>query len=239
MKPKRSSRTPHSFQDLKSLLECKSLSLPDDRRSDVKTHESQPNLNGEEELFKKAMEGVTPIARDNTVERIFQTEVPEGPRNGDDVVILRKLTNLVKHGEGFNISDTPEYIEGTGYHVHPSIAQRLHQGDYSIQTYIDLHGFCAVEAKEIFDGFLKWAVTTGKRGVLVIHGRGLSSPQEPILKKKVVEWLTRGPWRKWVVAYSSARRCDGGVGATYVLLRERPVSKRFKMKRVSAARKNS
>ena len=239
VKPKRSSLTTHSFQDLTGLLECKSLSLPDPRRSVVKKHESKPNPHVEEELFKKAMEGVTPIPRDNTVERIFQKALPEGPKNGDDVEILRKLTNLVKYGEGFNVSDTPEYIEGTGYHVHPSIAKRLHQGDYSIQTYIDLHGFCADEAKEIFDGFLKWAVTTGKRGVLVIHGRGLSSPLEPILKKKVVEWLTRGPWRKWVVAYSSARRCDGGAGATYVLLRERPISKRFKIKRFSAVRKVS
>jgi DNA-nicking Smr family endonuclease len=241
MKPKRSSLTTKSFQDLSVLLECKSLSLPDHRRSDVTDHESQLDPHVEEELFEKAMEGVTPITRDNYVERIFQTALPvrEGPTNRDDVEILRKLTNLVKYGEGFNISDTPEYIEGTGYHVHPSVARRLHQGDYSIQTYIDLHGFRADEAKEILDRFLKWAVTTDKRGVLVIHGRGLSSPLEPVLKKKVVEWLTHGPWRKWVVAYSSARHCDGGAGATYVLLRKRAISKRFKMKRVDADRKSS
>jgi DNA-nicking Smr family endonuclease len=238
MKPKRSSLTTKPFQDLKVLLECKSLSLPDHRRSDIVDHEIKPNPHLEEELFEKAMEGVTPITRDNYVERMFQTVLPEGPKNRDDVEILRKLTNLVKYGEGFNISDTPEYVEGTGYHVHPSVARRLHQGDYSIQTYIDLHGLRADEGKEMFDKFLKWAVITGKRGVLVIHGRGLSSPLEPVLKKKVVEWLTHGLWRKWVVAYSSARRCDGGAGATYVLLRKRPISKRFKMKRVDADRKS-
>jgi DNA-nicking Smr family endonuclease len=75
---------------------------------------------------------------------------------------------------------------------------------------------------------LKWAVTTGKNGVLVIHGRGLSSPEEPKLKGKVVEWLTRGPWRKWVVAYASARSCDGGAGATYVLLRRYPATRRLR-----------
>ncbi|MGD0625276.1 MAG: Smr/MutS family protein, partial [Thermodesulfobacteriota bacterium] len=80
----------------------------------------------------------------------------------------------------------------------------------------------------VLQRFLKWAVMTGKRGVLIIHGRGLSSPQEPVLKEKVIEWLTRGPWRKWVIAYASARLCDGGAGATYVLLRRRPVSKRLK-----------
>jgi DNA-nicking Smr family endonuclease len=78
---------------------------------------------------------------------------------------------------------------------------------------------------------MKWAVTYGNTGLLVTHGRGLSSPSEPVLKKKVEEWLTRGPWRKWVVAYSSARKCDGGAGATYVLLRVRPVSKRFKVRK--------
>ncbi len=232
MKPKRSSLTAKSFQDLKVLLECRSLSVPDHRRSNVVDHESNPNPHLEEELFEKAMEGVIPITRDNYVERIFQTVPPDSPKNRDDVEILKKLKNLVQYGEGFNISDTPEYVEGTGYHVHPSVAKRLHQGDYSIQTFIDLHGLRSDEAKAIFDRFLKWAVTTGKRGVLVIHGRGLSSPLEPVLKKKVIEWLTHGPWRKWVIAYSSARLCDGGAGATYVLLRKRPISKRFKLKRV-------
>jgi DNA-nicking Smr family endonuclease len=237
MKPKKSSMTTKSFQDLKVLLEGKFFSFPDRRHPDIADHEVKSNPKLEEELFRKAMEGVTPISRDNTVERVFQIELPDGPKNKDDIEILKKLTNLVKYGEGFNISDTPEYIEGTGYHVHPSIAKRLHQGDYSIQAYVDLHGLRVDDAKEIFDHFLKWAVTTGKRGVLVIHGRGLSSPSEPILKKKVIEWLTHGLWRKWVVAYSSARRCDGGVGATYVLLRKHPISKRFKIKRMEAERK--
>jgi DNA-nicking Smr family endonuclease len=86
----------------------------------------------------------------------------------------------------------------------------------------------AHEAREVLQEFLKRAIITGKRGVLIIHGRGLSSPSEPILKEKVIEWLTHGPWRKWVIAYASARLCDGGAGATYVLLRRRPISKRLK-----------
>jgi DNA-nicking Smr family endonuclease len=231
MKPRKSLLTFKSFQDLRVLLETKSFSLPDRHHSKSLDHENKQNPESGEELFRKAMEGVRPISRDNYVERIFQIELPEGPKNKDDVEILKKLTNLVKYGEGFNVSDTPEYIEGTGYHVHPSVAKRLHQGDYSIQAYVDLHGLIVDDAKEVFDKFLKWAVTTGKRGVLIIHGRGLSSPYEPVLKKKVIEWLTHGPWRKWVVAYSSARICDGGAGATYVLLRPRPVSKRLKIKK--------
>jgi DNA-nicking Smr family endonuclease len=68
----------------------------------------------------------------------------------------------------------------------------------------------------------------GKRSVLIVHGRGLSSPSKPVLKAKVYEWLTSGQWRKWVIAFSSARSYDGGTGATYVLLRQRPLTKRFR-----------
>ena len=238
MKPRKSSLTFRSFQDLKVLLENKSFSFPDRHHSDVADCDRELNPELEEELFQKAMEGVNPISKDNYVERIFQIELPEGPKNKDDFETLKKLTDLVKYGEGFNISDTPEYIEGTGYQVHPSVARRLHRGDFSIQAYVDLHGLRVDDAKEIIDKFLKWAVTTGKRGVLVVHGRGLSSPSEPVLKKKFIEWLTHGLWRKWIIAYSSARLCDGGAGATYVLLRKRPISKRFKIKQVEAERKS-
>jgi len=232
MKSRKPSSTFKSFQDLKVLLGDNSFSTLDRHRADVADFDSELNPELEEELFRKAMEGVNPIPRENYVERVFQIELPEGHKNKDDVETLKKLRDLVKYGEGFNISDTPEYIEGTGYHVHPSVARRLHRGDFSIQAYVDLHGLVVDDAKEIFDKFLKWAVTTGKGGVLIVHGRGLSSPSEPVLKKKVIEWLTHGPWRKWIIAYSSARLCDGGAGATYVLLRKQPVSKRLKIRKV-------
>ena len=128
------------------------------------------------------------------------------------------------------MSDTPEYMEGTGYRVPGLMTRRLHQGDFSIQAFIDLHGLSAAAAKEAFESFMTTAVKMGKRAVLVIHGRGLSSPAEPVLKTQVYCWLTRGHWRNWVIAFSSARACDGGTGATYVLLRQRPLTKRSRKK---------
>jgi DNA-nicking Smr family endonuclease len=231
MKSRKSSFIFTSFEDLKVSLENRSISLPKRDDSHRPDHRDQQSSESGQELFRKAMEGVRPMSGDSRVERIWRIELPEGRQNKEDAEALKKLTDLVKHGKGFDISETPEYVEGTGYHVHSSVARRLHQGDYSIQAHIDLHGLGVDDAKEIFEEFLKWAVTNGKRGVLVTHGRGLSSPSEPVLKKKVVDWLTRGSWRKWVIAYSSARPCDGGAGATYILLRQRPVSKRLKIGR--------
>ena len=229
MKPRKPFVPCHSFSDLKVLLDSKLCSLPVVSKPDSGQNKMDQTPESQEELFEKAMTGVIPIPRDHHVEKICQVAPLEGSRDGEDTEIVLKLEELVKYGKGFNVSDTPEYIEGTGYHVNPAVARRLHQGNYSIEAHVDLHGYTVENAREVFEKFLKWAVFSGKRGVLIIHGRGLCSPSEPVLKKKVEEWLKRGPWRKWVVAYSSARICDGGAGATYVLLRDRPVSKRFKL----------
>ena len=141
------------------------------------------------------------------------------------------MTELIKSGKGFVVADTAEYIEGTGYNVSRAMAKRLHSGEFAIQGHIDLHGQSVERARSLFDQFLKESIAGGKRMILIIHGRGLSSPADPVLKTKVIQWLTSGPWRKWVMAYTSARLCDGGAGATYVLLRRRPATKRLKRKK--------
>ena len=179
--------------------------------------------------FLEAMQDVAPLmkGKEREILRDKPSETfPGVPPVDENREALEQLTKLVTTGEGFILSLTPEYIEGTGYNIHSEYARRLHAGDFSIQAHIDLHGLTVVEAKEIFDGFMQEAVMTGKTGVLIIHGRGLSSPGEPVLKKKVIEWLTSGVWRKRIFAYASARSCDGGTGATYVLFRPRARGKR-------------
>ena len=231
MKPPKSDLGFQPFEDLDKLLRKKSVDvapLPEKPHREERNHHTEPvPAVDEEKIFREAMEGVKTLREGKYVEPATPP-VHEVTRKNDKDEDLELLTNLVKYGEGFVISDTPEYIEGTGYRVQPEIARRLHRGEFSIQSDIDLHGMNVEEAEAAFEGFLRDSIDGGRKGILVIHGRGLSSPAEPVLKTKVVEWLTTGPWRKWVIAYSSARSCDGGTGATYVMLRHRPVTKRFK-----------
>ncbi len=248
MKTSKSSGAFGPFETLKALFEKKSLKIkpfPTDAppKTDSKTcaqqfgffktkndsgnnsvHENDMNL------FLEAMADVTPMRQGNRVVRqgVFTTEVVAG--DDSDNQTLRRLNSLVKTGEGFVVKNTPEYIEGTGHNVHPKISTRLHRGDFSIQAHVDLHGFGVEDARNAFEIFIKDSIATSKRAVLIVHGRGLSSPDRPVLKTKVIEWLTRGPLRKWVIAFSSARSCDGGAGATYVLLRRRPLTKRYRKK---------
>jgi len=225
------------FKDLKALIEEKAIELKSASKINPnefnKLDEKKIDQRSDRIIFEEAMADVKKISKSNYA-------VPSKTTNNylnskknfsyDEHESLVQLKELVKNGTGFIVSLTPEYVEGTANNVSPEVARRLHHGYFSIQAHIDLHGLGANDAHQVFDRFLNKSVMAGKQAVLIIHGRGLSSPHKPILKTKVYKWLTAAPWHKWVIAFSSARLCDGGAGATYVLLRPRPLTKRFRKK---------
>ncbi len=229
MKSSKSSGIFRPFEDLNAMLEKRSLPItPCPLDSPINHIEANLDPDNEKKLFMEAMADVKPISRDKCIEKNIETPQFDVSENDTESEMKLRLENLVRYGKGFVVADTPEYIEGTGYNVSPQVTKRLHRGDFSLQGHIDLHGFNVKDAQEAFENFLKAAVMAGKSSVLIVHGRGLSSPAKPVLKAKVYEWLTSGQWRKWVIAFSSARSYDGGTGATYVLLRQRPLTKRFR-----------
>ena len=214
------------------LLDSRSLPLKsatDNLTPDIPESEDGPDQ--EREIFEAAMADVKKMPQDTRADPELQPVMISGPDKSDESEVLLHLNELIKNGKGFVVADTAEYIEGTGYNVNRAIARRLHSGEFAIQGHIDLHGQTVESAQTLFDQFFKESIASGKRMVLIIHGRGLSSPSDPVLKTKVIQWLTSGPWRKWVLAYASARLCDGGAGATYVLLRNRPATRRLKKKK--------
>jgi DNA-nicking Smr family endonuclease len=229
MKSSRQKGMYRPFERLKALLENESLALKNNTAEPpTESPDALTDAQNDRALFEEAMADVERISQNICAEHNYPTYKVSDPDPADDSQALLRLENLVETGKGFVVSDTAEYVEGIGYNVNREVAKRLHKGEFSLQGYIDLHGLTVENAREAFEQFLKESIATGKRMVLIVHGRGLSSPAAPILKSKVIEWLTTGPWRKWVIAFTSARLCDGGTGATYVLLRRRPATKRLK-----------
>lgn len=133
------------------------------------------------------------------------------------VEILRQIVNGERK---IRLSDTGEYIEWVSPRMRRDIAQRLHRGNFSVQDYIDLHGMTLSEAEEAFRLFFQDALKRRLFCIKVIHGRGLRSPKGPVLKEALKMWL-QGKFRKWILAYSSAKDCDGGLGATYIILKSK------------------
>lgn len=220
------------FEDLKTLLDDRSMRLKAETVAlTPQTPGSEPNPDQDRAIFEAAMANVEKIPQNTCVDLDSQNFVISPPHKTNASEALLDLEALVKTGKGFVVAHTAEYIEGTGYNVNRAVARRLHSGEYAVQGHIDLHGQSVESARTLFDRFIKESISSGKRMILIIHGRGLSSPADPVLKTNVIQWLTSGPWRKWVLAFASARMCDGGAGATYVLLRRRPATKRLKRKK--------
>lgn len=180
------------------------------------------------ELFLDAVGDVTPLGA-RARERVA-TPVPASPPRevtSADAEALAELCDLVTGSAPFDITDTDEYIEGAAVGLDPRLLRRLRQGEFAYQAHLDLHGMTSDEARCALKTFLSQAYHSGKRCVLIIHGRGRNSKDQiPVLKSRLTNWLARGQWARLVLAFTSARPCDGGAGALYVLLRRQRNTKR-------------
>ena len=168
-------------------------------------------------LFLSAMDGVEQLTDRGE-------PPPPNPRLpeiiDENAEALAELAELVAGQGDFDVAGTDEFIEGAAPGIDARLLRSLRRGDFSVQGRLDLHGMTQTEAKEAVDRFLADSRRTGKRCVLIVHGRGLNSKDQiPVLKERLREWLNQKRIGKMVLAFATARPQDGGAGALYVLLR--------------------
>ncbi|GIW40798.1 MAG: hypothetical protein KatS3mg076_1375 [Candidatus Binatia bacterium] len=145
---------------------------------------------------------------------------PRPPKEEDEARAF--LSDLVSGAVPFDIAETDEYVEGVVRGLNPELVRRLRMGEFARQDYLDLHGMTADEARKAVEAFLLSSHRKGYRCVLIVHGRGKNSKnQVPVLKRHLKDWLARGSCSRLVLAFTSARPCDGGTGALYALLRRK------------------
>ncbi len=172
----------------------------------------------DEEIFQEAMAGVKEIKEFREIPFGRAPEIkPRLLRRDDTLEVLREI---VSGKRKIRLSDTGEYMEWMMPELRRDITKRLHHGAFSVQDCIDLHGMTVCEAEESLEHFFMEAVRKRLSCVKVIHGRGLRSPGGPVLKEALRDWL-HGSFRKWTAAYATARDCDGGLGATYIILKSK------------------
>ncbi|WP_419656404.1 conserved uncharacterized protein, Smr domain [Desulfosarcina variabilis str. Montpellier] len=226
MKSRPASLENRPFASLDKLLERNQIRLPEVH---LPTPSARPMTKDEEQaLFDAAMADVSPLpSYKRTVGPMpGPKKIPDqcAEEKDPDAEALEQLKCLVETGSGFVLAHTAEYVEGACSWMPPELFRRLHGGHFAIQGHVDLHGMNVETAQASFNRFMQRAIQSGKRAVLVVHGRGRCSPGRPVLKRNLFKWLTQAPWKRWVIAFTSARSCDGGTGATYILLRKVPRS---------------
>lgn len=225
MKNSRNRSFHQPFKSLKALVKEHELKQPPLPKP---ASRPQPKLTPEQEdeMFIRAMADVSPLTHNRHRKLHPRPLMILSTLNREEEKTVADLRRLIQTGKGFDIAQTDEYMEARAPGTDPRITRRLHQGRYSIQDHIDLHGMVVEEAETALYQFIKQSIERGRHAVLIVHGRGLRSPGKPVLKGRVYDWLTRGPLKAYVIAIASAKGSDGGAGATYVLLRRRPVAKK-------------
>lgn len=141
---------------------------------------------------------------------------PPRPRQQelDDRAVLVELLQDPLHPEDFESGDTLAYrAQG----IQDSVWRKLRRGQFRIQSELDLHGLNRDDARSEVALFLAHCQDQAYRCVRIVHGKGNGSPNSgPVIKRYLDGWLRK---RRDVLAFCSARACDGGTGAVYVLLR--------------------
>jgi len=217
-------KTEDPFNPIFKDLDLKIESCP----QEVKEIPPAPPVRGsglpEKNRFLEAMADVKPLQGDKgkTLPGRGPNARPSHPPPDDQREGVTHLQGIVEGSLEIDITFTDEYVEGSVKGFSRKLMKKLKRGEIPVQDHVDLHGLTRQEAEIQVRDFLLRSFKGGLRCVLIVHGRGLNSPDSfPVLKEGLPIWLNRGSTRKIVLAFVTARPYDGGAGAIYVLLKKR------------------
>ena len=166
------------------------------------------------QLFRQAMVGVRRL---KTNQRPVLAQRPKPVKRHTAVNEQQQTADTLSdefepHSDGSDQSNDSFSRPG----IQKQVLRKLRLGKFPIEDELDLHGYRVEQARQTLVGFLNHCREHGLRCVRIIHGKGLSSQQQPVLKGKTRRWLQQ---RDDVLAFCPAHRTGGGDGAVNVLLK--------------------
>ncbi|SHF21958.1 DNA-nicking endonuclease, Smr domain [Microbulbifer donghaiensis] len=120
-------------------------------------------------------------------------------------------------GEYVELVDPWDPLEFKRDGVQNGVYRNLRLGKYAVDARLDLHRHSVELARRAVVEFVRDCVEADVRCALITHGKGEGRKQPALLKSCVNHWL---PQLREVLAFHSAQKQHGGLGATYVLLRK-------------------
>ena len=96
----------------------------------------------------------------------------------------------------------------------PQRSTKVQRRQFPIQDEIDLHGKTGPEALGALDSFFREARKQKLKKIRIIHGRGIHSGGDAVLKPLVQTWATNLKGVKWEACSPE----DGGAGAIWLWL---------------------
>jgi DNA-nicking Smr family endonuclease len=172
-------------------------------------------------LFQEALGqlgDVKPLARERRVPLKKQQEAGLNLRARREAAIREEGQELNPlAGEFVEQVDPWDPLEFKRDGVQNGVYRNLRLGKYRVDARLDLHRHSVESARRAVFEFVRDCLEADVRCALITHGKGEGRKQPALLKSCVNAWL---PQLDEVLAFYSAQKQHGGLGATYVLLRK-------------------
>ena len=174
----------------------------------------------DEQDFEALMGDVTPLARGTN-----RADPGRRHRTPSDAQLARRESAQAETGQDSFLSDDfvdllPPFdpIEYRRDGIQSAVVDRLRHGGYAAQARLHLLRRPLAECRRVLPPFIQEAYAHDLRSVLIVHGRGREIDSPPnVLRSYLAKWLPQFPE---VQAFVSAQPSDGGLGATWVMLRK-------------------
>lgn len=159
--------------------------------------------------FRAAIGPVTPLPDNRRIP--VHTSPPRPPRRLDRNAAALAPDTLSDFGGDGNVT---EYLANG---LSRQTLRKLRRSFWPVDDRLDLHGLNSDEARRLLQDFLQYAARQNMRCVLLIHGKGRSSPDSlGKLRALSRHWLAQHPE---VLAWCEAPLSLGGSGAVLALLK--------------------
>jgi DNA-nicking Smr family endonuclease len=178
-------------------------------------------VNDEDEtsLFAQEVAGIKPLKK---------SEVYLGKKGPQvDFSARQKAALIAKEADRNHLSqdyvekvEPNDVLEYKRSGVQDGVFKRLRQGKYGIEARLDLHNHTVVQARELVYQFVGDCMRNDIRVAILVHGKGDRTPDpdsRAMIKSHINKWLRE---LDVVMAFHSAQRHHGGLGAVYVLFKK-------------------
>ena len=179
-------------------------------------------MSGEEDVFLKYMKGVSPIKKNNRIEK-------EKPKIIKNIIRKKNTTNKTeetKSADNKIIKNTTLKLEELN--IKKNIKKRV----FTIEKKIDFHGKTLLESEELFTKTILNCYDKGFRCLLFVTGKGVFKKKDfddinkPKLYRGVIRsgftnWVKSSKFSKQILSFEPASIEHGGDGAFYVYLRKK------------------
>ena len=191
----------------------------DDVFGDLLGDDVQP-LGGKGSAFIKRAAVVTPGIEQRR--KAAQSEQVNDGYELDPITVIKQVDPLA-------------YLEYQRPGVQHGVYKNLRMGKYEIQSRLDLHRHSVDQARRALKGFIVDCHCHSIRCALITHGKGEGRQEPAKLKSCVNHWLRQFDQ---VLAFHSAQKQHGGLGATYVLIKKDKSAKQRTVEKIDQARRS-